>query len=162
MSSPTRVVYDCNVLLQALASPNGPSGRCFKLAMAGSVVLFISPFVLQELSVVTSRPKVIKKLALEADRVDEFLETVSIFSTSLDNIAEPFTYARDPKDAHYINLALAAAARLVVSRDKDLLDLMNGSTPEGKELLRQYPDFSVLSPTDFLRSAGSIKLGQEE
>jgi hypothetical protein len=41
-------------------------------------------------------------------------------------------------------------AQLVVSRDKDLLDLMNAASPEARELLAEHPDFRVMSPPQFL------------
>ena len=150
MSSSVRAVFDCNTLLQALASPKGPAGACFKLTTNGLVSLFVSSVVVNELRNVTSRPIVIRKLRLTTERVAEFLETINIIATSLDGFAEPFTFERDPKDAHYVNLAIAADARLIVSRDKDLLDLMTNSMPEGRELLRRYPDFRVLNPSAFL------------
>ena len=43
----------------------------------------------------------------------------------LTEIPKAFTLARDPKDEPYLNLALAAGARYLVTRDKDLLDLMS-------------------------------------
>lgn len=120
MMGATRVVFDCNVFLQGLAAPEGPARRCVQLAIEGKVSLFISTSVLDELREVTSRPKVIAKLHLMAERVEEFLEAIQIAATLLDGFAETFEYSRDPDDAHYINLALAANARLIVSRDKDL------------------------------------------
>ena len=61
MTTGTRVVYDCNTFLQALASPQGPAGRCMQFAIDRKVNLFISPVVIAELRDVTSRPKVIAK-----------------------------------------------------------------------------------------------------
>ncbi len=65
-------------------------------------------------------------------------------------VPEVWTYARDPDDAHYVNLALATGARLIVSRDKDLLDLMKPSTPESRQFMSEYPGFTVLTPPQFL------------
>jgi predicted nucleic acid-binding protein len=64
MNPKRRVVYDCNVLLQALAAPHGPSGRCVQLAIGGAVELFVSPEVLEELRDVSSRPRVVAKLRI--------------------------------------------------------------------------------------------------
>lgn len=150
MTQPTKVVFDCNTLLQALASPDGPAGACYQLAVDARVSLFVSSAVIEELRDVTARPKLVRKLRITPDRIEEFLESVSVVATLLDSFPEPFTYSRDPDDAHYVNLALAAGARLVVSRDKDLLDLMLGTTPEARQLLSDYPDFAVLTPNDLL------------
>jgi putative PIN family toxin of toxin-antitoxin system len=147
----TRVVFDCNTLLQALASPEGPAGQCVQLAIDGKVHLFLSPYVIEELRDVISRPKVITKLELITERVDEFIEAIQIASTILDGFARPFSYERDPDDAEYVNLAIAADAKLIVSRDKDLLDLMSASNPEAADFQRRFPSVRILSPVGFLR-----------
>jgi putative PIN family toxin of toxin-antitoxin system len=146
----TRVVFDCNTLLQGLASPIGAAGRCVQLAIEGSIQLFISPFVLEELRDVASRPKVIKKLKFTPERLEDFLEAIQLASTALTGFPEPFAYDRDPDDAHYVNLALAADARLIVSRDKDLLDLMDESRVEGRDFKNRFPTLRILDPVRFL------------
>lgn len=113
----TRVVFDCNILLQALTSPAGPAGRCVQLVLDAKLDLFISPTVLEELRDVASRPKVIAKLHLAPDQVQEFCEHIERAATVLSGFPQRFDYRRDPDDAHYINLALAANAKLIVSRD---------------------------------------------
>ena len=45
-----------------------------------------------------------------------------------------------------MNLALAAEAKCLVSRDRDLLDLMHDES-----FRRQYPDLQILEPVAFLR-----------
>jgi putative PIN family toxin of toxin-antitoxin system len=150
MSERHRVVFDCNVFVQALTSPGGPAGACFNLAASGQCQLFVSPEVVSELREVTSRPKLVAKFGLNVPRVEEFIEAVVIAATLLEGVVESFTYARDPDDAHYVDLALAANAKLIVSRDKDLLDLMKASTPEAKSLMLEHPEFRVLTPPQFL------------
>ena len=61
-----------------------------------------------------------------------------------------FTLARDPDDEPYTDLAIATTTHYLVSRDKDLLDLMNQETPEGKELRRRSPNLRILAPSTFL------------
>ncbi len=151
MTATTRVVFDCNTFLQALAAPEGPAGRCVQLAMDGTVSLYLSPVVLEELRDVTGHPKVIAKLHLATDRVEDFFEAIEIAATLLDGFPEVFSYQRDPDDAHYVNLALAADAKLIVSRDNDLLDLMDSSKPEAAEFQMHYPTLRILNPVGFLR-----------
>ena len=52
--------------------------------------------------------------------------------------------------AQHVNLAIASRALLVVSRDKDLLDLMSSTNPDGVALRRIHPTFRVLTPPGFL------------
>ena len=67
----------------------------------------------------------------------------------------PNVVRSEPGDAHYINLALAADARLIVSRDKDLLDLMDPAKPEAAEFQGRYPLLRILNPVAFLREIGA-------
>jgi predicted nucleic acid-binding protein len=52
----------------------------------------------------------------------------------------------DPDDAPYVDLALAVGATSLVSRDSDLLDLMDDTNAAGRELRRRYPSFHVMTP----------------
>ncbi len=151
MTTRTRVVFDCNIFLQALASPDGPAGRCVQLAIDGNVDLFLSPAVLDELRDVASRPKVIAKLHLTSNRIQEFFQVIEIAATLLAGFPELFVYQRDPDDAHYVNLAATANANVIVSRDKDLLDLMDAMKPEAADFHRRFPLLRIFDPVSFLR-----------
>jgi putative PIN family toxin of toxin-antitoxin system len=155
MTPPPRVVYDCNTLLQALASPDGPAGRAVQLALDGDVQLFVSPGVLAELSDVASRPRVVAKLKLVVERVEDFFTALGAAAVLLDGFPEPFVYERDPDDALYVNLALAADATLIVSRDRDLLDLMDAAKPEADAFQARFPALRILDPIQFLREVAS-------
>lgn len=63
-----------------------------------------------------------------------------------------FTYARDPNDEPYVNLALAAGAQYLVTFDQDLLDLMTQATPEGKDFHQRFPGLLILTPVAFLQA----------
>ena len=76
MSDAPPVVFDCNVFLQALASPDGPAGRCVAFAFEGRAKLFISPQVLDEIREVASNATVIRKLKIRPDRLDVLLENL--------------------------------------------------------------------------------------
>lgn len=156
MSHKLKVVFDCNVFLQALANPGGPAGRCVELAITGRLALYISPHVLDEIRDVTSRPKLIAKFRLRPERVDVLLRNLPSVAVVLAKVPEIWVYERDPDDAHYVNLALAAEARLIVSRDNDLPDLVKGSDPASRRLLAIQPDFRVLTPPSFLSAFQAV------
>jgi putative PIN family toxin of toxin-antitoxin system len=156
MTSARRVVFDCNTLLQGLASPDGPAGECVQIAIDRKVDLFVSPKVLDELRDVASRPKVIDKLHLTPDRTEEFIGVIEIAATVLTGFPETFTYSRDPDDAHYVNLAAAANASVIVSRDKDLLDLMDPAKPEAADFRNRFPLLRILDPVSFLREFSQV------
>jgi predicted nucleic acid-binding protein len=54
--------------------------------------------------------------------------------------------SRDPKDEPYLNLALATGANHLVTRDKDLLDLMHDET-----FRAQHPGLQIIDPPALLR-----------
>ena len=63
-------------------------------------------------------------------------------------------YPRDPADEPYIDLAVAAAADYLVTRDRDLLSLTNGHSTACKEFRRKTRPLRVLDPVQFLRVIG--------
>jgi predicted nucleic acid-binding protein len=62
-----------------------------------------------------------------------------------------FLYPRDPDDEHVINLAVESGARYLVTRDKDLLDLMDENRPEGRDFRQRFPNLTTLDPVAFLQ-----------
>ena len=66
-----------------------------------------------------------------------------------------FNYPRDPKDEPYLNLAIEAKARFLVSRDKDILDLRDGAEPSAIEFQQRFPEIRIMEPLEFLQAARS-------
>ena len=66
---------------------------------------------------------------------------------------------RDPKDEMYINLAIVANASHLVSRDKDLLDLMTASTEVARHFRSRYPFLRIMKAADFVKEMESGKIG---
>jgi putative PIN family toxin of toxin-antitoxin system len=127
----TRAVFDCVILLQAAARATGPAGACLQAVRDGRLELVVSPAILDEVRDVLTRPKTLRKFPTLT------LEDVAALAVELPDVPRVFTLARDPKDEPYINLALAANARYLVSRDNDLLDLM-----EDESFRSQCPDLA--------------------
>ena len=150
MSLPDRVVFDCNVFLQAMLSANGPSHACWQKVVAGDVTLFVTPYMLAEIRRLPNHPKLRRFTGFTTERVERFIEELLDTAQFIPDPAPMFHYARDPEDAHYVDVAVATGAMLVVSNDKDLLDLMNEHNPDGRKLRRDNPDFQVFTPVQFL------------
>lgn len=64
---------------------------------------------------------------------------------------------RDPKDEPYLNLAIAAKATYLVSRDRDLLDLMADPT-----FRQRHPDLLILDPVEFLREIERLEASHSD
>ena len=150
--TPPVTVFDCMVYLQAAARAEGPGRACLRLAEEGRILLCISPPVHAEVANVLNRPQVRRKFAaLTPEAVTVFLEDVSRLARSVPQVPSVVTFPRDPKDEPYLNLALAAGAEYLVTWDKDLLDLMNESTVEGKAFRQRFPQLTCLTPVAFLQ-----------
>jgi putative PIN family toxin of toxin-antitoxin system len=157
MSLAPRVVYDCNVLLQALISRRGPAFAAVEAAREGRVVLFLSQFIVDELQRVAARPSIAVRFSLTAARVAEFLNLVEKDSHRLSAVPSVFEYDRDPKDAQYVDLAVAANAQLIVSRDNDLLALGDPTRPEGRDFALRFPGLQILTPPQLLTMLAADK-----
>jgi len=145
-----RVVYDCNVFVQALINQNGPAGRCVTVALEKRVALFVSEALLAEVRKAPAK-RTPARLGVTPERVELLVKNLLKAATLVAVVPAVFDYRRDPDDAHYINLALAAQAKLVVSRDRDLLDLMDEQTKEGIVFRQRFPQIQILDPVQFIR-----------
>ena len=67
--------------------------------------------------------------SLTNSTVSDFLERVQLCSVLTKVVPNLFALDRDPKDAKYVNLAIAAGADFLVTRDNDLLELRKQGSP---------------------------------
>ena len=142
-----RAVYDCMIYLQAVTNEAGPAFACFGLVDASQVTLYVSAEVLAEVRDVLTRPVLQAKFPrLTEQRVELFLQNVKAKAVTATEISRSMSLSRDPDDEPYLNLAIAVGANYLVSRDKDLLDLMNDA-----DFRRRFPDLAILDPVAFLR-----------
>lgn len=145
------VVFDCNVFLQALANDESPAAKALDFLEAGVITLFVSEPVLREVFDVLTRPKLRRQMPRLTDvRVSALLQRLANKAALIQNVPEEFHYPRDPKDEMYLNLAIVTNAIYLVSRDKDLLDLMNTSTDVGSRFRARYPFLRIMTAADFV------------
>jgi putative PIN family toxin of toxin-antitoxin system len=150
---PERVVFDCMLFLQAVASDRGPAFRCFELVERGRIVLLLIPRILAEVGDVLSRPLLQSKLpGLTPKRANDF---VSKFKSAAVLTPEPpsvFILPRDRNDQPYTDLAIAGHARYLVTwNERHLTYLMQKDTPEGIEFCQRFPELTILSPSAFIQ-----------
>ncbi len=148
---PERVVFDCGVFFQSLIAPRGPAGLCLSAASDGKLQLFVSNYVLAELRDVCSRPQLAGRFKLTPERIAKFIGHIKEAAIELDNVPHVFDYPRDPDDEHYVDLAVVAQARLIVSRDNDLLALENPKSKTGRTFHERFPELSILTPDQMLK-----------
>lgn len=128
------------IFLQATVSDTGPAAALFRLVEAHQIALVVSAAILAEVHNVLTRPKVRRKHpSLSEERIAAFLTRVRDHATLLDNVPSHFVFDRDPKDTPYLDLAIFADATYLVSRDRDLLDLMEDIGDTSSTFRQQHP-----------------------
>ena len=142
----TSAVFDCVVLLQAAANPSGPAGACLAFVESGDVKLFLSAAILEEARDVFLRSATRKRFPqLTEENVDRFLLKVATLSTFVHDVPATERFSRDPADEMYLHLAIATQVSFIVSRDKDLLDLMKDDA-----FRKAYSALAIIDPPSFL------------
>lgn len=153
-------VFDCMIFLQGLVKETGVAVECLELVENNKIQLFISDKILAEIKDVLTRPLLqIKFSLLTEERVERLLEILRQKAILINDVPKVFSYSRDPKDEKYINLAVEARADYIVSRDKDLLDLMTGFTEEAKEFRQRFRPLKIVEPLEFLQT---IKIKEQK
>lgn len=152
MTGKPRVVFDCNILLQAVARENSAAAMCLNLAETGLIQICLSRETLTEAEDVLSRPEIRAHFPdLSDEIVSAFLKRLQKLSVLIHPVPKKFSYTRDEDDEPYINLAIAAGADFIISRDRDLLDLMTGYTDACKEFRQRFRPLRVIEPAEFLK-----------
>lgn len=149
--NPLRIVCDCMVFLQAVANDDSPAAKIFDLMDAKEIRLYVSEEILREVREVMNRPGLRAKLAgLTDERIEAFFQRLTREAFWMREVTPQFDFQRDPKDAPYINLAAEAGVDFIISRDKDLLDLMSGYDDDSKEFRQRFRPLRVITPEAFL------------
>jgi putative PIN family toxin of toxin-antitoxin system len=134
------------VFLQAATSDRGPAFACLELVESGEIALYVSPAVLDEIRDVLSRPKIQAKFPhLTAERIDVFLQKVATMATIVHEIPDAGLPVRDLDDLPYLNLAIATGVEYIVTRDKDLLELIKAPAFRAR-----CPQMRITEPVAFL------------
>ena len=116
-----RVVADTNTIVSAFLW-GGPPAAVLAAARERRITLFTSAALLAELEDVLSRPKFAARIREVGSSVPQLLAGYrALVSIARPAALEPTT--RDPDDDQVLACALGANATLIVTRDRDLLDL---------------------------------------
>ena len=140
-----RLVLDTNTVLSALLWRGTP----YRLLQAirnqhPSLQLYSSPVLLEELTDVITRPNFSQRL----NSIGKTVRQVLADYIEIVELVEPLEVpriVRDPDDDHVLACALAAKAQIIVSGDKDLLDL------------REYQGIPILTTADALQHINTVK-----
>jgi putative PIN family toxin of toxin-antitoxin system len=143
-----RTVLDCMVYAQALINPRGPAGECLARGAKGEFVLVVSEYVLSEIRELPA--KLPAKFAITDHKITALLDELIPVALLVSNVPHIFDHPIDPDDSAYVDLAVAAGAKLIVSRDRHLLGLKDPMKPWSEEFRRRFPDLNVLTVEELL------------
>lgn len=127
-------VLDTNVLISRLLMPGGTAARAVDHALAGGILL-VSDATLGELVEVLGRAKFDPYVSREERR--KFVELLGGVARMVPTTRK-FTACRDPKDDKFLDVAVNAEARAIITGDRDLLEL------------DPFHGVRIVSPADFL------------
>jgi putative PIN family toxin of toxin-antitoxin system len=144
-----RVVFDCNIFAQTLITPTGNAGRCVERVLDGSLILYWSDYALGEIRRIPEK-ETPRRLGVTPGRVEALIARLSPIAHLIPNPPSVYHHPIDPKDSHYVDLAVASDAKLIVSRDKHLLNLTDPSKPGATAFAARFPDLRVLQPEQLL------------
>lgn len=135
----TRVVLDSNVVISGVLFGGNPR-RVIELALDGTIEVFTSADLLDEIREVLQRPKFGFSPAQLLSLVAELCEVFAVVHPDI----RVRVVTADPEDDRVLECALAAKAQVIVSGDEHLLALV------------QWKGVRVLSPATFVEElAGS-------
>lgn len=147
-----RAVFDCNIFIQVLLNPKSVAAKCFDLVLHRKVILFVSKATLDEVRNVIFRPNIISRLPdATAEQIEMFIWQIVNNAIYLKTVPNKFEFERDPKDKMIVDLAVECEADFIVTRDKDLLDLMTGFDDDGKAFRQRFRPLKIVAPVEFLK-----------
>jgi putative PIN family toxin of toxin-antitoxin system len=157
--TPPKVIFDTVILLQAVTNPDGPSWAALALADSCRIQIVASEATLNEAEDVFARPSVRKRFAtLDDQRAGEFLGVYRGMAEIHINVPKTVSLERNHKDEPFLDLAVASGAGCLVTRDKDMLDLMADAG-----FTTRYPGLKIVGPVELLRElAPPIALEEEK
>ena len=134
---PTAAVLDASVLISGFLT-NGPPRAILERAVHGHFRMVLSAVILAETRSSLSKPKLLAAYRHTHEAIRDFCEGTASAALLVEGDPAFVSRCRDPNDHHVIATAIAAAAPVIVTGDKDLLDL------------GQYGATRILSPRQFL------------
>lgn len=150
-----RLVLDTNVLLAGLVSKSSASQKVVDSLQARTAIPLVSPPVLAEYRAVLLHPAIAAKFPnLTPRRVGLALHRLRFVGDEYRTIRARFELERDPRDAMFVELAIAGDATHIVSMDADLLTLPTARSDAGRRFRQRLPHLAVLTPQSFIEEFG--------
>ena len=146
-----RLVLDTNVLLAGLVSESSASQKLVDALQSRKAIPLLSAPVMAEYRAVLLHPALAARFAnLTSRRVTLALIRLRYIADEYETSRVKFAFPRDPRDAIFVELAIAGAATHIVTLDSDLLALPAARNDAGKRFRQRLPGADILQPGAFL------------
>lgn len=140
MKNDLRVVVDTNVLVSGLFGfKNSPSSQILLNIRTQKIILVTSPVILEEVSDVINREKIVKLTKMSAGERSDFMDKLIERSDVTSGKPLVEQVGRDIKDDKFLACAMEAKADYLVTGDEDLLVLI------------EYEGIKIVTPREFLK-----------
>ena len=136
---PYVAVFDTNILLSALLSPNGNPFRCLALAKIGLVESVTCQEILDEFA-----EKLLVKFKFSEETTQAAVKEVRDFSWLVEISGTVEVVPDDPDDDMVVECAVVSGATHIVTGDKHLLSLTNH---EGIAIVKATAFVALLAPS---------------
>lgn len=120
---PIKIVLDTNNLVSSIINKKGASYEIFNLAKKDRVIVFTSPFQLNELKRVLNYPRIQKKYRLTLVKIKRIVTVIEHLTFKVYPTYIPAAIIPDPDDNQILAIAKEARAEFIISGDEHLLDL---------------------------------------
>jgi Predicted nucleic acid-binding protein, contains PIN domain len=113
------IVVDANIVLRGLRSRNGASHRILRGMIEGEIAFALSPAVVLEYEDVLMRPGLLGDAPwIAPEEIGTLIDALCALCVEVSPAFRFRPFLADPKDDLYVECALAAGARLIVSEDR--------------------------------------------
>ena len=117
-----RAVIHTNILVSGLIRKQGLPGQVLRYLRDGDFTIIYSVPIMVEMVEVLSRPQFRHKYQVVSDDIAALINLVRLRGEMV-SPSRKIDACRDPKDNRFLEAAIEGNAHLIVSGDKDLLDL---------------------------------------
>lgn len=117
-----RAVLDTNLLVSALIRKQGLPGQVLRYLRDGAFLIIVTVPILVEVVEVLSRPRIQHKYHIESDDITALINLVRLRGELVSPNRE-IDACRDPKDNRFLEAAVAGNADMIISGDRDLLEM---------------------------------------
>ncbi|OGV25954.1 MAG: putative toxin-antitoxin system toxin component, PIN family [Legionellales bacterium RIFCSPHIGHO2_12_FULL_37_14] len=129
-----RAIIDTNVLMSGIFWSGMPA-KILDAWQEKKIKVVISPDILEEYTRVS---KILSKKYSGVD-IMPIIDLITIYSELFTPQPLPTSVSRDPDDDKFLALAIAANCKIIITGDRDLLDIQN------------YAGVTCIKPIDFIK-----------